>query len=232
MIEIHELEQRYQQRVVLRVASWRVPKAGRTIVVGRSGSGKSTLLHALAGILRPTAGSIVIDGTLLETLSGAALDRFRGRNIGIVLQRLHLIRALSVRENLRLTQRLAGLPVDDARIEQVLAGLGLGQRPEAKPHELSYGQQQRVAIARAVINRPKLMLADEPTSNLDDDNCAEAIKLLFDQARDCGATLVVATHDARIRPMFEQELLLEMPSLQPATQELPSLLPTTQQVRE
>ncbi len=209
MIEIHDMEQRYQQRVVLRVASLRVPKTGRTIVMGRSGSGKSTLLHALAGILRPTSGSIAIEGTLLQTLSGAALDRFRGRNIGIVLQRLHLIRALSVRDNLRLAQHLAGLAPDEARIEQVLAGLGLAQRLEAKPHELSYGQQQRVAIARAVINRPKLILADEPTSNLDDDNCAEAIKLLFDQARDCGAALVVATHDSRIRPLFDQELVLE-----------------------
>lgn len=232
LIEVRALRQGYGGATVLDLPSWRVARGARSLIVGRSGSGKSTLLHGLGGILRPTAGSIAIDGTLLETLSGAALDRFRGRNIGIVLQRLHLIRALSVRENLRLTQRLAGLPVDDARIEQVLAGLGLGQRLEAKPHELSYGQQQRVAIARAVINRPKLMLADEPTSNLDDDNCAEAIKLLFDQARDCGATLVVATHDARIRPMFEQELLLAIPSPQPTTQELPSLLPTTQQVRE
>lgn len=210
MIEVHELEQRYQQRVVLRVGSWRVPQAGRAVIVGSSGSGKSTLLHSLSGILRPSAGSIAIDGTLLETLSSAALDRFRGRNIGIVLQRLHLIRALDIRDNLRLAQRLAGVAMDDARIEAVLGGLGLGDRLGAKPYELSYGQQQRVAIARAVINRPKLILADEPTSNLDDENCAEAIEVLFEQARACNAVLVVATHDARIRERFDDQLVLQV----------------------
>jgi putative ABC transport system ATP-binding protein len=209
LIKVSALRHEYGGAAVLDLPEWCVPRGARSLIVGRSGSGKSTLLHALAGILRPSAGSIAVDATLLETLSGAALDRFRGRNIGIVLQRLHLIRALTVRENLRLTQRLAGLAQDDARIEQVMTGLGLAQRLDAKPHELSYGQQQRVAIARAVINRPKLMLADEPTSNLDDDNCLDAIQLLFEQARDCGATLVVATHDARIRPLFEQELVLE-----------------------
>jgi putative ABC transport system ATP-binding protein len=209
LIQVSNLRQSYAGKAVLELASWRVPQAGRSVIVGRSGSGKSTLLHALAGILRPSAGSIAIDGSLLERLSDVALDRFRGRHIGIVLQRLHLIRALNVRENLRLAQHLAGYAIDDARIESVMAGLGLGQRLGAKPHELSYGQQQRVAIARAVINRPKLILADEPTSNLDDDNCAEAINVLFDQARACGAALVVATHDARIRHMFDEQLVLE-----------------------
>jgi putative ABC transport system ATP-binding protein len=110
---------------------------------------------------------------------------------------------------LRLAQRLAGYEVDDERIRSVLAGLGLAERLAAKPYQLSYGQQQRVAIARAVINRPKLILADEPTSNLDDENCAEAIKLLLDQARACGAALVVATHDSRIRHLFDDQLVLE-----------------------
>jgi putative ABC transport system ATP-binding protein len=208
MIEVSNFRHTYGGTTALELSSWRVPSGGRSVIVGRSGSGKSTLLHALAGILRPSAGSVAIDGTALETLSDRALDRFRGRNIGMVLQRLHLIRALNVRDNLRLAQRLAGHAVDDAHIEQVLNGLGLARRLDAKPHELSYGQQQRVAIARAVINRPKLILADEPTSNLDDDNCAEAIKLLLDQARACGAALVVATHDARIRAMFDEQLVL------------------------
>jgi putative ABC transport system ATP-binding protein len=209
LVQVDNLRQTYGGRSVLELASWRVAQGARSVIVGRSGSGKSTLLHALAGIQRPSAGSIAIDGTLLESLSGAALDRFRGRNIGIVLQRLHLIRALDIRENLRLAQRLAGYAVDDARIDAVMAGLALATRLGAKPHELSYGQQQRVAIARAVINRPKLILADEPTSNLDDDNCAEAIKVLFDQAQACGAALVVATHDSRIRQLFDDQLMLE-----------------------
>jgi putative ABC transport system ATP-binding protein len=208
VIEVSSLRQDYGGRAVLTLPSWRVARGAHSLIVGRSGSGKSTLLHVLAGIQRPSAGSVVVDGTALAMLSPAALDRFRGRTIGIVLQRLHLIRALDARENLRLAQRLAGYAIDDVRIEQVMSGLGLGDRLRAKPHELSYGQQQRVAIARAVINRPKLMLADEPTSNLDDDNCAEAINLLFDQARACGAALVVATHDARIRKLFDNELVL------------------------
>jgi putative ABC transport system ATP-binding protein len=160
---------------------------------------KTTLLHVLAGILRPSAGSASIAGQDLHALSAAELDRFRGRNIGIVLQRLHLLPSLTVAENVQLAQFLAGLPQDHARVHEVLAGLDLADKAAVRPHELSHGQAQRAAIARAVVNRPRLLLADEPTSNLDDARCAQALDLLLSQAAACGATLVIATHDQRVK---------------------------------
>jgi putative ABC transport system ATP-binding protein len=168
-------------------------------MLGPSGSGKTTVLHVLAGILRPTAGSASIAGQDLSALSAAELDRFRGRNIGIVLQRLHLLPSLTVAENVQLAQFLAGLPQDHARVHEVLAGLDLADKAQARPHALSHGQAQRAAIARAVVNRPRLLLADEPTSNLDDARCEQAIDLLLTQAAACGATLVIATHDQRVK---------------------------------
>ncbi len=126
------------------------------------------------------------------------------RPIGIVLQKLHLISSLDVEHNLLLAQYLAGAKQEPARAAQVLAGVGLADRAHARPHQLSHGQEQRVAVARAVMNRPQLLIADEPTSNLDDAHCAAALDLLEAQAAECGATLVVATHDARVKPRFER----------------------------
>jgi putative ABC transport system ATP-binding protein len=189
----------YDGAEVLKVASWQVEQGSQWLVLGPSGSGKTTLLHILAGILKPTAGSISIAGEGLTALEPAELDRFRGRNIGIVLQRLHLVPSLTVMNNLLLAQYLAGLAQDRARVREVLTSLGVSDKADAYPHELSFGQAQRVAVARAVVNRPKLLLADEPTSNLDDVRCAQAYGLLESQARACGATLVVATHDQRIK---------------------------------
>ena len=125
-----------------------------------------------------------------------------------MLQTLHLIGVVTVRENLRLAQRLAGNPVDDVRIEGVLESLGIARLGGARASEISVGEAQRVAIARAVVNRPALILADEPTSALDDANCGRALALLLEQAAACGATLVVATHDNRIRDRFAGRLEL------------------------
>ena len=153
----------------------------------------------LAGILRPNGGSVSVAGEDLLAMKPAALDRFRGQHIGIVLQRLHLVPSLTVLRNLMLAQYLAGVPQDGARAREVLASLEVEGKAHAYPHELSFGQAQRVAVARAVVNRPRLLLADEPTSNLDDERCAQAYALLESQARACGATLVIATHDQRIK---------------------------------
>jgi putative ABC transport system ATP-binding protein len=196
---LRNLRHAYDGQDVLRVDQWQVGQGEHWLVLGPSGSGKTTLLHILAGILRPTAGDARVAGADVSALNPVALDRFRGRNVGVVLQRLHLIPSLSVMSNLLLAQYLAGLPQDRARARQVLESLDLGGKGNAYPHELSFGQAQRVAVARAVVNRPKLLLADEPTSNLDDARCAQAFELLESQARACGATLVIATHDQRIK---------------------------------
>lgn len=199
MFELRQLTHHYDGSEVLRVDSWAATQGEQWLLLGPSGSGKSTLLHILAGILRPAAGSAGIAGQDLSALSAAELDRFRGRNIAIVLQRLHLLPSLTVAENVQLAQFLAGLPQDAARVHEVLAGLDLADKADARPHALSHGQAQRAAIARAVVNRPRLLLADEPTSNLDDSRCAQALDLLLTQAAACGATLVIATHDQRVK---------------------------------
>lgn len=199
MFELQQLTHRYAGTEVLRIAAWSAAQGEHWLLLGPSGSGKSTLLHVLAGILRPTGGRAVVAGQDISTLSATELDHFRGRNVGIVLQRLHLLPSLTVAQNVQLAQYLAGLPQDAARVHEVLAGLDLADKADAFPHALSHGQAQRAAIARAVVNRPKLLLADEPTSNLDDARCAQALDLLLAQAAACAATLVIATHDQRVK---------------------------------
>jgi putative ABC transport system ATP-binding protein len=208
MVEIRGLRHEYAGRAVLAVPAWEVAPGESSLVLGPSGSGKTTLLNVIAGLATPTAGSVRVAGEEITRLAPAARDAFRARKVGLVLQTLHLIGVVSVRENLRLAQRLAGNPADDARIDEVLASLGIAGLGGARASDISVGEAQRVAIARAVVNRPALILADEPTSALDDANCDRALALLLDQAAACGATLLVATHDNRIRGRFERRLEL------------------------
>jgi putative ABC transport system ATP-binding protein len=206
MLEIRDLRQEYGGRPVLSVPVWDVARGEASLVLGPSGSGKSTLLHVIAGLTKPTSGSVRVAGEDVTKLSPAGRDAFRARQVGLVLQTLHLIGVVSVRENLRLAQHLAGYAGDEARIDEVLGGLGIAKLAGARASELSVGEAQRVAIARAIVNRPALLLADEPTSALDDANCAKALALLLEHSAACGATLVVATHDNRIRDRFARRL--------------------------
>jgi putative ABC transport system ATP-binding protein len=208
MFALRGVKHAYDGTDVLRVDAWQSGQGEEWLVLGPSGSGKTTLLHVLAGILRPTAGSIVVADQDLAALKPVELDHFRGRHIGIVLQRLHLVGSLTVMNNLLLAQYLCGAPEDRAHARDVLASLDLGEKVGAFPHELSFGQAQRVAVARAVVNRPKLLLADEPTSNLDDGRCLQALDMLRTQARACGATLVIATHDQRIKARVANQFAL------------------------
>ncbi len=178
------------------------------LVLGQSGVGKTTLLHLIAGLLQPKSGNIELRGTVIHELSSGKLDRFRGRNIGLVFQRPHFVQALSLRENLSLVQYLAGKPHDKMRINEVLKSLGIEGKGENKPYSLSQGEQQRAAIALAVINSPQLILADEPTSSLDDTNCTKVTTLLKEQAAETGAQLVIITHDQRLKDQFENTLSL------------------------
>ncbi len=166
------------------------------------------MLHLVAGLVAPRAGVVRIDGQDLSSLSASARDRFRGRTIGLLLQSFHLLDTLSVLDNVRLARRLAGLPEDRARCRQVLEALDVAGLAHARPSTLSHGQAQRVALARAVVNRPKLILADEPTSSLDDESCERVAALVETEAERHGAALVVATHDSRLRARFERHLAL------------------------
>jgi ABC-type lipoprotein export system ATPase subunit len=208
LFELQQLRHRYDGKDVLQVDAWSAAQGAQWLLLGPSGSGKTTLLHILAGILRPTAGRASLAGQDLSVLSGPELDRFRGQHIGVVLQKLHLLPSLTVAQNVQLAQYLAGLPQDAARVHEVLASLDLADKADVRPHALSHGQAQRAAIARAVVNRPRLLLADEPTSNLDDARCAQALDLLLAQAAACGATLVIATHDQRVKARVPDQYLL------------------------
>ena len=208
MLRLSGVRQLYGARVALALPHFEAGAGEHLLVLGASGSGKTTFLNLVAGMLRPSEGEIEVGGESIGKLAGAALDRWRGRTVGIVPQKLHLLSSLSVLQNLLLAPYLAGLPSGEVHALSLLEQLGLKEKTSAKPHQLSHGQAQRVAIARAVMNRPKLLLADEPTSNLDDANCFQALDVLEEQARECGATLVVATHDQRVKQRFEKRLEL------------------------
>lgn len=177
-------------------------------LLGPSGCGKTTFLHLLAGLLTPKIGSVEINAQIISALSQRKRDQLRGREIGIVLQQLRLIKALSVVDNLLLAQRLAGLPTALEPARQLLAELDLLAMANCRPAELSQGQVQRVAIARALINQPAIVLADEPTSSLDDANAASVLRLLSTMAVEHHAALVIVTHDSRLRGHLDQEVHL------------------------
>ena len=184
--------------VVLDVPTLDLAAGEQVALVGGSGTGKTTLLHSLAGIVVPDAGSVEIAGTNIATLGESARDAFRGRHVGYVFQTHHLLPGLTARENVLLGMSFAGGKPDRAHADALLDAVGLGGRRDHRPGQLSVGQQQRVAVARALANRPKLLLADEPTGSLDAPSAVVVIGLLRGLAEDCGATLVVVTHDRDI----------------------------------
>ena len=173
------------------------------LLLGQSGSGKTTLLHLLGGLLSPKSGDILINDQNLSVLRGSKLDHFRGKNIGIIFQIAHFVRSLTVEENLIIAQQLAGNKVDKSLIFNFLEKLNLSHKLKSKPHELSIGEAQRANIARALINAPSVILADEPTSALDDKNTEEVINLLEQQAAAVNATLLIVTHDSRLKKRFK-----------------------------
>lgn len=197
-----------ERRVAVRVDALQVSSGGRLCLVGRSGSGKTTLLNALAGVLVPTRGRVEVGGTSLFELGEAARDAFRARHIGCVFQSLELLQGLSVLENLTLAQRFAGIDTASARRRalELIERVGLAGRQDARPRELSIGEQQRLAVARAVSKRPGLLLADEPTASLDDDNASQVVDLLLESGSP--TTVVIATHDPRVMQRFEDVMPL------------------------
>lgn len=203
MISLKSVSHQYATGKAIGFKDWNINAAEQWLLLGDSGSGKTTLLHILTGILKPAQGEVSINNTLIYDLSPKALDQFRGRNIGIVFQRPHLIKSLTVAENLALAPHFAKLPLSETRIEEVLSSLDIGEKRNSYPSDLSQGQLQRVSIARAVINKPALLIADEPTSSLDDKNANAVLELLLQQSDLNQATLVIATHDKRVKDAFK-----------------------------
>ena len=178
------------------------------LITGNSGKGKTTLLHLLAGLLRPKYGEISIENTNINSLSEKKLDQFRGKNIGLILQQSHFIASMSVLENVVLASWLATGKKAIQKAEKLLSELDLENQKHKLPSQLSIGQQQRVSIARALINEPKLLLADEPTSSLDDENAFKVAELLEKLSKEYNAALVIVTHDSRLKNKFSNQINL------------------------
>lgn len=208
MIQLKESVHHYSSKTVVPLPDLQVDKGEHLLILGLSGSGKSTLLHILAGLLCPTKGSYSIDGTDLYSLSESRRDQFRGRHIGVIFQQMHLINTLTVKENLKLAQYMAGQKVDESKAIRICRELDIADKLDSYTDELSQGQKQRVSIARAVMNDPLLLLADEPTSSLDDIRSSEVLSLLKSQAERTGATLIISTHDQRVKDQFSNSVEL------------------------
>ena len=206
MIRTHQLTYRYPSSPAIAFDNLDVAQGGVLLLKGASGSGKSTWLALAAGLLQPTSGEMTVAGQALSQLRAASSDAWRAQTIGFLPQKLHLSAALTVYQNLELAQWAAGQPGDVKAITQALAALGVADLQLRKPQQLSGGQAQRVALARAVLLQPKVILADEPTASLDDEACADALHLLHTTAERLRATLVIATHDARVESHFEAAL--------------------------
>lgn len=184
-------------------------EAGSTILVtGNSGKGKTTYLHILAGLLQPNSGEIHVDKKEITRLKGSKADKFRGRNIGVVFQKSHFIAALSVLENLEMASWLATGKKHKARAKELLQKLDISEQAHKLPSQLSVGQQQRVSIARALMNEPKVLLADEPTSSLDDKNADNVIELLESLSKEYKTALIIVTHDSRIKEKFTNQITM------------------------
>jgi putative ABC transport system ATP-binding protein len=184
-------------------------EAGNTILItGDSGKGKTTYLHILGGLLQSTTGTIEINKENMLALSEKKLDKFRGKNIGIVFQKSHFVSALTVLENLEMASWLATGKKNSVRAKRLLEQLDVANQANKLPSQLSIGQQQRVSIARALMNEPKVLLADEPTSSLDDKNAEKVIELLTSLSKEYKAALVIVTHDSRIKEKFFNKITL------------------------
>ena len=184
-------------------------ESGRlTAVMGPSGSGKSTLMHILAGLDRPTSGSVRIDGTEITTLGDDALTKLRRQHIGFIFQFFNLLPMLSARDNILLPLTIAGTKPDPQFFDGLVERVGLADRLAHRPAELSGGQQQRVAIARALVSRPTVVFADEPTGNLDSRTSGEILKLMRSSVDEYGQTTVMVTHDAKAAAMADRVLYL------------------------
>lgn len=182
---------------------------GETLLItGNSGTGKTTLLHLLGGLLKPTSGNIIINKENILKLNNTHLDAFRGKHIGMILQKSFFIEALSVLDNVVLASWIAkGTKATDKAVK-ILSDLGLQDHLHKLPSQLSIGQQQRVNIARALINNPSVILADEPTSSLDDENALIVARLLSNLAKEYQSSLIVVTHDQRLKEVFNRQINL------------------------
>ena len=208
MVSTTDLEYKYPEGPEFAFPDINLPTGEHLLILGPSGVGKTTLLYLLAGLLVPRKGSIRIGDTQLGSLNRRQLDKYRGEHIGLVFQKYHFIGALNVEENLRLRQGRGGGKEAKKRRMALVNRLGMSDLLNKKVNELSQGQQQRLAIALGIIHMPQLVLADEPTANLDNGNCDRVIGLLKEEAQISKSSLVIITHDFRVMEHFENRIEL------------------------
>jgi ABC-type lipoprotein export system ATPase subunit len=201
LLKLTELKKSYDEPIVN--GSFEMESGEQVALVGPSGSGKSTLLHLISGILRPDSGSIVLQDQEITQLTESALDRFRAQKIGYVFQSFHLLDGLTVLENVETAMTFAG-GSDYPRARAILCEMGMEDRLHFFPPQLSVGQRQRVAVARAVVNQPPLVLADEPTANLDPPRAKEVLDLIRESCARTGAALLVVSHDRKALAGFDR----------------------------
>ncbi|MFM2226679.1 MAG: hypothetical protein RL664_22 [Bacteroidota bacterium] len=208
IIQTSDLQYTFEKGPDLFFPSFQAEENSELLILGNSGTGKTTLLHLLAGLRKPMAGEVVVNGVKLNSLSGASLDRFRGNNIGVVFQTSHFVQSLSVMDNILLAPYFSSNKVSKSDAEKMLDRLNILSKKNKKASTLSVGEQQRVAIARALLNNPSLILADEPTSALDDENAIEVLNLLREQTHSLKAALLIVTHDNRLKEEVKQRIEL------------------------
>lgn len=206
MLAAKKIEFNYDSGQKFEFPDIQMKEGDELLILGKSGSGKTTILNILGGLLKPLSGEVIIGNTSLYQLKGANLDKFRGKNIGIIFQKPHILAPLTVEENLR----LANFFVDEKgkQNEDLLKELGIFEKRKSKISTLSEGEAQRVSIARALANSPKIILADEPTSSLDDENATIVINLLQEQARKFHAALIIVTHDQRVKNFISNQVIV------------------------
>ncbi|MBR9978335.1 MAG: ABC transporter ATP-binding protein [Bacteroidetes bacterium] len=215
IVQVHDVYKTYATGAtgrleVLRGTSFDVLPGEVVAIVGASGAGKSTLLHVIGALDRPDSGSVLLDGEDIFAMDDHRLAAFRNRNMGFVFQFHHLLPEFSARENIAIPAMIGGASLTEAerRADTLLDIVKVSHRADARPSELSGGEQQRIAVARALVNNPRLVLADEPSGNLDEDNAAMLHELLWSLARDNGQTFVIVTHDGDLAARADATLRL------------------------
>jgi lipoprotein-releasing system ATP-binding protein len=208
LIKTEKLTHQYDKNTSVSLPDISIDQGETVLVIGKSGSGKSTFLNIVGGLIKPTSGEVNVNGVSISSLSQTQLDQFRAKNIGFVFQKHHFIQALNVYENIALAPYFSEVKEDKVYINHLLKSLQLDDKAGKKIDKLSEGEKQRVSIARALATKPIIILADEPTSALDDENCARVLDLLQQHAKEIGATLVIVTHDTRLKDRIDNQINL------------------------
>ena len=207
IVEMKDIEMIYEtwseKTKVLDIPQFDIDIGEQIAIFGPSGSGKSTLLHIMSGLLLPTQGSVKVCGEFVHKLSEAQRDHFRSRNIGYIFQTFNLLQGYTAMENVLMGMTFSPGKADRAAAKKLLEQVGLGGKMKRRPYHLSFGEQQRVSVARAIANKPKLILADEPTGSLDPHNSVEIIKLLKEICKEHGCSLVIVSHNMDMISFFE-----------------------------